>query len=79
VHVSGIAAGLHALVELPRGSSEREVLAAAAARRLALEGLGAYAAAAHDLGPALVLGYAKPPEHAFAAALARLIAILKPR
>jgi GntR family transcriptional regulator/MocR family aminotransferase len=78
VRVSGIAAGLHALVELPPGSSEHDVVAAAAARGLALEGLEAYAAASHDRGPALVLGYAKPPEHAFTGALARLIAVLKP-
>jgi GntR family transcriptional regulator/MocR family aminotransferase len=76
VRVSGIAAGLHALVELPVGVTEAEVVADGAARGLALEGLGAYAATAHDHGQALVVGYAKPPEHAFTGALARLVAVL---
>ncbi len=43
VHVSGIAAGLHALVELPSGLREEEIIARAAEHGLALEGLQAYA------------------------------------
>jgi len=85
VHVSGIAAGLHALVELPSGLREEEIIARAAEHGLALEGLQAYA---EDPGqhppafdpdqhpPALVVGYANPPEHAYTAALARLSAVL---
>jgi GntR family transcriptional regulator/MocR family aminotransferase len=78
VSVTGIAAGLHALLELPAGVDEEAVVSSAAARGLALEGLGAYAAAdgAQARGPALVVGYAKPPEHAFTGAVARLIAAL---
>jgi hypothetical protein len=36
-----------------------------------------YAASEHDWGQALVVGYAKPPEHAFTAAVARLVAVLE--
>jgi GntR family transcriptional regulator/MocR family aminotransferase len=51
------------------------VVAAALGRGLALEGLGSYLEGeAGD--PALVLGYATPPEHAFTAALSRLAAVL---
>ncbi len=40
-------------------------------------GLGAYAHGSHTHAPALVVGYAKPPEHAFTAAAARLAAVLR--
>lgn len=74
--VTGIAAGLHAVVELPPGLGEDEVVTRAAQRSLTLEGLGAYAQAAHDRGPALVVGYGTPPEHAFAGAVRALCAVL---
>jgi GntR family transcriptional regulator/MocR family aminotransferase len=76
VRISGIAAGLHALVELPTGRSEDEVITSAAERALTLQGLGAYADGPGPHSPALVVGYATPPEHAFTAALARLAAVL---
>ena len=77
VRISGIAAGLHALVELPGGMREEDVVADAAARGLSVQGLGAYAHGTHTHPTALVVGYAKPPEHAFTAALARLAAVLR--
>ncbi len=76
-HVAGVAAGLHVLVELPEGVSEAGVTARAARHGLAVEGLDAYrfgAAAAHR--PALVVGYATPPEHDFTTAVARLCAAI---
>lgn len=78
VRIKGIAAGLHALLELPAGADEQDIVSRAAARGLALEGLGVYAAsdAAATHEPALVVGYAKPPEHAFTGAVARLVATL---
>ena len=75
-HVTGIAAGLHALLELPPGVAEDNLVARAARRGLAVEGLGPYCAPGHPRGPALVLGYGTPPEHAFTGALARLCAVL---
>jgi GntR family transcriptional regulator/MocR family aminotransferase len=77
VRISGIAAGLHALVELPVPVPEEDIVARAAERGLALSGLGAYAHGSHTHAPALVVGYAKPPEHAFTAAVARLAAVLR--
>ena len=76
VGIAGTAAGLHALLELPDGRSEAELVARAAGRGLAVEGLGDYRVGEHRHGPALVVGYATPPEHAFTAALARLTATL---
>jgi GntR family transcriptional regulator / MocR family aminotransferase len=79
VHVTGIAAGLHALAELPAGQDEDEVVARAAGRGLVVEALGGYAAAGRPDRSALVVGYATPPAHAFTGALARLSAVLAAR
>jgi len=77
VHVTGIAAGLHLLVRLPAGLAEDDVIARAAARGLALTGLASCRAGEQELGPALIVGYATPPGHAFSAAVARLCAVLR--
>ena len=75
--ITGIAAGLHALVELPPGQAEHAVVARAGRSGLAVEGLGAYAAGPDQHhGAALVVGYATPPAHAFTATVARLCAVL---
>ncbi|WP_435172637.1 PLP-dependent aminotransferase family protein [Actinacidiphila sp. bgisy145] len=75
VRVSGIAAGLHAVVELPPGAAPSAVLTERARQRgLALGGLDLLGARADR--PALVIGYATPPDHAFAGALERLCAVL---
>jgi GntR family transcriptional regulator/MocR family aminotransferase len=77
VRVSGIAAGLHALVELPAGRGEEALVARAAERGLAVSGLAAFATGSpRERRAALVVGYGKPPEHAFTAAVARLVAVL---
>lgn len=76
VRVTGMAAGLHALLELPAGVNADEIVARAARHGLALEGLGAYSAVADQRRPALVVGYGTPPEHAFSGAVSRLTAVL---
>ncbi len=77
VRVTGIAAGLHALVRLPAGLAEEGIVASAAARGLAVQGLAGSRVGEQDVGPALVVGYATPPAHAFSAAVARLCAVLR--
>ncbi|MGH3215489.1 MAG: PLP-dependent aminotransferase family protein, partial [Trebonia sp.] len=47
VRVTGIAAGLHAVAELGPGQREEQVIARAAARGVAIEGLGGYALREH--------------------------------
>ncbi len=76
VRVSGIAAGLHALLELPAGLDEHDLIARASDHGLALDGLSAFAAD-QPAEAALVIGYGTPPEHAYTAALARLTAVLR--
>jgi GntR family transcriptional regulator/MocR family aminotransferase len=82
IHVSGIAAGLHAVLELPPGT-EWSVVSSAAAQGLAVEGLGSFAhPSAADVGPrgdrgdALVVGYATPPDSAWSGALDALCRVL---
>jgi GntR family transcriptional regulator/MocR family aminotransferase len=77
VRVTGIAAGLHAVVALPARIAEEDVVAQAAGRGLAVHGLAGDRAGEQDVGPALVIGYAKPPPHVFSAAVARLCAALR--
>jgi GntR family transcriptional regulator/MocR family aminotransferase len=89
VRVSGIAAGLHAVLRLPPGT-EREVVRGASWLGLAVMGLGEFrhpdARDAPDspyfpgseASDALVVGYGTPPEHGFAAALDALCRTLEP-
>jgi GntR family transcriptional regulator / MocR family aminotransferase len=72
----GLPAGLHAVVDLPAGHAEDDVVAAARGRGLAVEGLAAFALRPAPRQPALVVGYATPPAHAYTTALARLTATL---
>jgi GntR family transcriptional regulator / MocR family aminotransferase len=77
VRVAGIAAGLHALVALPPAVREQDVLAEAARRGLALTGLSSCSAGVQAHDPAIIVGYATPPGHAFTTAIARLSAVLR--
>jgi GntR family transcriptional regulator / MocR family aminotransferase len=76
VRLTGVAAGLHAVAELPDGLAEDEVIGRAARRNLVVHGLGGFALGRHTRGPALVIGYATPPGHAYTAAIARLCAAI---
>jgi GntR family transcriptional regulator/MocR family aminotransferase len=78
--VRGVSAGLHALVTLPDGIDEAAAVAAGAERGLALQGLATYrlgGSPAPGARPALVIGYATPPDHAFRSALDRLCDVLR--
>ena len=79
VKVTGISAGLHALLTLPAGHTEHDVIPSADERGLALQALSSYARTADVHPAALVIGYATPPEHAYTAALGRLTAVLTDR
>ncbi|GAA3953151.1 PLP-dependent aminotransferase family protein [Streptomyces marokkonensis] len=70
VRVTGIAAGLHAVLRLPPGT-EQQVVRAAAWNGLAVHGLSTFRHPDAAVAPldALVVGYGTPPEHAWAGAL----------
>ncbi len=76
--VTGVAAGMHAVLHLPSGMGEAETVAAAAARGLTLDGMRDYRMPTVDYPDALVIGYGTPPAHAFTTAVARLCAVLQP-
>ncbi|MEV5931468.1 PLP-dependent aminotransferase family protein [Streptomyces sp. NPDC052079] len=73
VHVTGIAAGLHAVLRLPPGT-ERSVVQAATCQGLAVVGLSRFRHPAADATPGdgLVVGYGTPPDHAWTGTLEAL-------
>ncbi len=76
LRVGGIAAGLHVVVDLPTVADEARAVARAGERGLALSGLSWYDLARSGARAGLVIGYARPPEHAYTTAIARLCAAL---
>ena len=70
--MAGVAAGLHAVVLLPRGTDERALVAAAADDGVAVTGLTSMYRASEPPGPGLVLGYAALTEREIAEGIARL-------
>ena len=85
VTVTGIAAGLHAVLELGRelrATDEPGILSRAARAGLTIQGLSEYrydepgTGAEPGAPAALVVGYGTPPEHAFAGALDALCDVL---
>ncbi|MBT2498319.1 PLP-dependent aminotransferase family protein [Agromyces sp. ISL-38] len=69
--VSGLAAGLHCLVELPAGTSEARVTEEAARLGLRFHGLESFRTGGTEWRhpPAMVVGYGAPPPHRFAEAI----------
>ncbi|MFF3379894.1 PLP-dependent aminotransferase family protein [Streptomyces sp. NPDC002680] len=79
VHATGIAAGLHAVLQLPPGTEE-SVVRAAVRRRLAVHGLDLYRHpdSTAERTDALVVGYGTPADHGWAGALEELCATVSP-
>ncbi|MGW3632372.1 MocR-like pyridoxine biosynthesis transcription factor PdxR [Streptomyces sp. NPDC005122] len=79
IEVTGIAAGLHAVLRLPPGT-ERSAVKAATWQGLALDGLAEFRhpRATTPVPDGLVVGYATPSEHAYGAALEALCEALPP-
>lgn len=77
VRATGIAAGLHAVLELPPGT-EGSVVQAASWQRLAVQGLASFRhpAARVPGRDALVVGYGTPADHGWAGALEALCRVL---
>jgi GntR family transcriptional regulator/MocR family aminotransferase len=75
LEAEGIAAGLHVLLRLPPGAGEAEVVAAAAARSVAVSALSEHVVATAR-PPALLLGYGWTSEPALAEAARRLAAAI---
>jgi GntR family transcriptional regulator/MocR family aminotransferase len=73
-HLSGIAAGLQAVLQLPGlDITEPQLLAHLAERGVVVDGISHFYHRPHDTPLSLVIGYATPPEHAYTHALDTLI------
>ncbi|MGW0672505.1 MocR-like pyridoxine biosynthesis transcription factor PdxR [Streptomyces sp. NPDC002746] len=76
IRISGIAAGLHAVLELPEGS-EADVVRSAAWQGLAVEGLSSFRHPDAEVSrEALVIGYGRPTDSAWAGTLDALVRVL---
>jgi GntR family transcriptional regulator/MocR family aminotransferase len=81
IRVTGMAAGLHAVLELPPGT-EQSVVQAAAAQGLAVSGIAEFRYEVADSGwqlperDALVVNYAAPPDSAWTGTLDTLCSVL---
>ena len=74
--VTGISAGLQALVRLPTdGPTEDELIQVAAAEGLSLEGLASHWHTEPAL-PGLIIGFSRPSERAYPAAVSLLVRVL---
>ncbi|WAL64371.1 PLP-dependent aminotransferase family protein [Amycolatopsis cynarae] len=79
VEITGIAAGLHAVLRLPPGA-ENATVRAAERRHVALDGLTSFRHPDSRMPTVdgLVIGYAAPPDHAYGAAIEALCRTLPP-
>lgn len=76
LRVSGIAAGLHLILELAPGADEQAIVASAAERSVGVHDVGRYRARSKAL-PALLLGYGAIADSAIAEGIKRLAAALE--
>jgi DNA-binding transcriptional MocR family regulator len=75
-HPSGIAAGLHIVLELPPGLTEAQIVAAAARGSIGLFGLATFRHGPFEYTQALVVGYGAPPDHNFDASVTAFVSLL---
>ena len=77
VRLTGLAAGFHAVAQLPPGTDETAVIAAARERRVGLHGMSAYRSNP-DAGapPALIMGFGNVRERAIEPAIAAIADLL---
>jgi GntR family transcriptional regulator/MocR family aminotransferase len=78
--LSGIAAGLHAVLELPDTDLPEERLLGHLKRRgVAVDGIAYFYHHPPDAPLGIIIGYATPPEHAYTGALESLVTALRER
>jgi GntR family transcriptional regulator/MocR family aminotransferase len=72
VQLTGLAAGFHAILDLPQHSSENAIVSAARRRSVGLYGMDPFRSAPAPTSPQLVLGYGNVSEHAIQAGIAAI-------
>jgi GntR family transcriptional regulator/MocR family aminotransferase len=75
--LTGLAAGFHAVLHLPRGATEADVVTAARARSVGLYGMDAFRSARSSDSPQLVLGYGNVSERAIRSGVAMIADLLE--
>jgi GntR family transcriptional regulator/MocR family aminotransferase len=78
VTLTGIAAGIQAVANLPSGAQEQELIAAAAKRDVGIYGMSAYRSDQAVRPPALVLGYGRISESSIPLAITQIADLLEP-
>ncbi len=78
VALTGIAAGIHAVANLPPTADEQELITAAAKRDVNLVGMSAYRSNQATQPPALVLGYGRISESSIRLAITQIADLLEP-
>lgn len=76
IRVTGLAAGFHAILHLPPGTDEEEVISRAAERGVGLYGLGRMHATPPSTAPRLVLGFGDTPQRSIEAGIAAVADLL---
>jgi GntR family transcriptional regulator/MocR family aminotransferase len=76
VRVSGLAAGLNVVANLPRSVSEEETVRIAAGRGVGLYGMNLYLAEPSAAEPRLVIGFGNVPDHHIRAGIAQVADLL---
>ncbi|WP_425266216.1 PLP-dependent aminotransferase family protein [Amycolatopsis pretoriensis] len=76
IRVTGLAAGFHAILHLPPGTDEEEVISRAAERGVGLYGLGRMHTAPPATAPRLVLGFGDTPQRSIEAGIAAVADLL---
>jgi GntR family transcriptional regulator/MocR family aminotransferase len=79
LELTGLAAGFHAVVRLPEGANEEEVVAAARERSVGLYGMARYRADGETDPPMLVLGFGNLAESSIERGIAAVADLLRGR
>lgn len=78
LRVTGLAAGCHAVLHLPAGVGEQQLIEQARRRGVGLYGMAEMCHAARPAGPQLVLGFGNTPTQAIEAGIAAVADLLRP-
>ena len=77
LHVHGVAAGLHLMIDLPDEADEDAILAEAGRQSIRVYGARPYRSSRRKASPALIVGYGGLPESKIRAGVERLVAVLE--
>jgi GntR family transcriptional regulator / MocR family aminotransferase len=77
IALTGLAAGFHAVAQLPESVDEQDLIAAARARSVGLHGMGELRSSGRTTPPQLVLGFGNVTERAIRAGILAIADLLR--